>query len=940
MKVKTLLDLLLKSFLPNENKPFVISEFSQIEKLKESNSSRKYEYLNTNKEKIHKILYESDQIIKIHSNIPEKTLVNLFYLTLLIKHQKCFTNYIYNYEFIENINNSRKNSKNDLTVFILSMIIIELINNYKEAYDYYDRNNEEKLNQLLKENLIIRNNYKDILNKYNFDLAKEEIESNNLEEIYFKIIISLIVEEKLKNYDYVDNIFNQIDLKNINITEKLFQNLLSIFYNNKNLEQRYSLVNKNDLFDEEKINFYYLIVKYIFKNSIYLYNIPFLCKARNAILKIIKLNKNEFNTNNNLVKKIEYVIKAFCDSKYYFIKYLGAKFDKLKQILKFYQSFLFDSKKNEIKILEEYINKLNIDEECEKYLSDYNKAENMNKREKIIKYFLEEELKNIRNEDDVFEYSKKWEDLEKKINAKKFKEIEIYKEFLKKYFNNKDNKKELLNIFNEDIYESLIKYFKENEKEGKINKEENNNDEYTQKDPDYSQIINEEIEINSKTTAERDEKIKKEQNATISNIKEKKRNKNYKNNGLNDKENQEDDLYFNQNYDLLYFSEKIGTHKSPVEEICETSNGYFFSYGEKNILLYDSEYRNIKGISFKESISKVSEMKTNIENKKINLLVNSGNKLSEVSITLDNIEVRKKESDFFESGSFKCLELKRNTHLVYGGKGLHMIDDLFSKIIRAKDNVINDGTFKGAIRISKNIFAITSNKILEKGGNILQFYNTYSKMLIKEIKGYSFSTLNGLALIPKEENENINRILLCACKKYTPQDKNGILLVNGNTNINKNSVDIKEPFYDTKKFEVHCFCPLSLKPKECLNRIFNEDNTIIPTDYFLVGGFDTSKGKGVIKLYKLLKSKDIEDTKIEFIQDIEIRNNKQFKGFKGVISSITQSKRDGKILVGLWDGSVYLLSYPDLEKFQKIDEINQSNLNITKVEKKEIIVEA
>ena len=86
-----------------------------------------------------------------------------------------------------------------MTVFILSMIIIELINNYKEAYDYYDRNNEEKLNQLLKENLIIRNNYKDILNKYNFDLAKEEIESNNLEEIYFKIKVVYLLYPLVKD---------------------------------------------------------------------------------------------------------------------------------------------------------------------------------------------------------------------------------------------------------------------------------------------------------------------------------------------------------------------------------------------------------------------------------------------------------------------------------------------------------------------------------------------------------------------------------------------------------------------------------------------------------------------------------------------------------------------------------------------------------------------
>ena len=930
MKLKNILELILKYFIPND-KNFILSEFSQIEKLEKSKSSRKYEYLNNNKKVIHDILMNNEDIIVIHSNIPEKSLSNLFYLILLITDNLFLTDYIYDFDFIKNANNLRKNAKNELTIFMLSMIIIQLIDNYKQAVDYYDSSYEEKLNQMNEENLKIRNNYKNILNKYNFDLNIKEIKSSNLEEIYSKIIISLIVEEKIKNYEYSTDILNQLDLGKINITDNIFKNLLTIFNSNQNYIQRYSIIRPEDLYDEEKVNFYYLIVKYIFKNSFYIYNISFLNKIRKSILKIIKLNNEFQNNNNNLFKKIEYVIKFFCDSKYYFIKYLGAKYDKLKQVSKFYQTFLFESKKNEIIKLNEYINDLNINnDECEQFLSDYEKAKNMNEREKIIKYILEEENKNINNENDIYEYSKKWEDLEKKIKDKNYKIKKSHKEILKKCFNDKNNKEILLNIFGQDVYNSLINHFNGNKKVEKDNNLNENNDEANIQEEE-SNIINEEINIEFQATSESLKKA--EIDETQKNI-----YKNRKQLIIKDNENQKDDLLFNKYYDLLYFSEKIGTHKSPAEAIFETNNGYFVSYGEKNLLIYNSEYQKVMEKSHKKSsITCVSEVKIDTSTDKVHLLVSSENQLNEISININNLEDRTKRYDCEEFHSSKYLELKKDTHLVYGGKGLLIVNDLFSKIITTKVNTINNNTYKGAIKMSKNIFAVSSNEILKDGKNILHIYNMYSKALIKEIEGYSFSiSPNGLALIPEEENKP-DRILLCACKKYTPKDKNGILLVNGNFALNKYSKDIKEPFYDTKNFEVHCFCPVSLKSKESLENIFKKDNSLLTTDFFLAGGFDRAKGKGIIKLYKFIKNENIEDTKIEFIQDIEITKTKNFNGFKDAISSITQSKKDGKILVSSWDGNVYLLSYPNLERFQQLDEITQSKFE---VEKKEIIIEA
>ena len=322
------LELLLQSFIPTNDKISLISKFSQIDSLLKLKMERKFEYIYLNKVNIHKILQENKNIIKIQKNFHEKNIANLFYIILLIKYQPNITNYIYEFNYIENLNNLRKNGQNILTNFILSMIVIELINNYKEAEDFHDVKFDNKLNEIYEENIKIRNGY-NALNKYNFMLNIKDIESNNLEEIFSQIIIFLIKGEKLENYEYSNNIFEQLNFNEINITEKIFQEIINIFNNEKEFIKKYKIVKIEDLYNEKIINFYFIVFKYIFKNSFYIYNIPFLYKIRKDILKIIKFENNklsELNKNNN---KKDYVIGKFCDSKYYLIKYLGAKYEQL-----------------------------------------------------------------------------------------------------------------------------------------------------------------------------------------------------------------------------------------------------------------------------------------------------------------------------------------------------------------------------------------------------------------------------------------------------------------------------------------------------------------------------------------------------------------------------------------------------------------------------------
>ena len=181
---------------------------------------------------------------------------------------------------------------------------------------------------------------------------------------------------------------------------------------------------------------------------------------------------------------------------------------------------------------------------------------------------------------------------------------------------------------------------------------------------------------------------------------------------------------------------------------------------------------------------------------------------------------------------------------------------------------------------------------------------------MKNFEGYSIiRTINSLYLI----SIGNYKILLCACNKLINEQKNGILLVNF---LDLKNLQFNYSFYDTNNFEVFCFCQISILNKEKIL-----EKQLKETEYFLVGGFEQNKSKGIIKLYKFIKDKN--NIKIEYIQDIILDKNNNFKLFNGPISSIIQSKNTGEILITCWDGNVYLFSRPDLNYLLK--EINLIN---------------
>ena len=263
------------------------SEFTEIL----NNIENKTKFLYLDNKAIHDILSKEEEIIQIEEEIYEYSFI--YYLSLLIKENKDIVNYDFGIDFIKVMGAKTKVEK-------------ELIH-IKEKNTKYIENNKNFFN--------------------NFYLNLKNIEEISLGKLYLDIIIVLITNRKLENYDFAYDILINLDLENIDINQNLFKELKNILDNEKYIND-YKMNGIEDFFVESKINFYYILIKYILKNSIFIYNIPLLYNTRKTIIKIIKKEKKNFLSHFNfgnidLFKRINYNIKFILDSNYYRKIYFG-----------------------------------------------------------------------------------------------------------------------------------------------------------------------------------------------------------------------------------------------------------------------------------------------------------------------------------------------------------------------------------------------------------------------------------------------------------------------------------------------------------------------------------------------------------------------------------------------------------------------------------------
>ena len=374
----------LKNFLENDEDPIynLLAKFQEIKEITTNMNGDIFKFLYFNKKRVHEILYNEDEIIRIDEN---KTITysELFYLSLLLEDIPETINYTFSINYIKAVNEIREKIKiKKLKGILLSKILLLLINNFKGEDEYDENENEEEINYIEKENIeYIEKNIDIFETEFNLKYNYSDIMSKKIDYIYMEIIISLIENDKFSEYNFCWDIIEQLELDKINITNTIFQGLSKAI----NEKKVYEVNNINDLMNEETLNFYYILIKYIFKkNSFYIYQINFLVKNIYNLIKLITVKelKNE---------KIEELRTIFIDE--YLIPY------DIKKILD--TGFEFeDGEKN----IDENVLVPHIEQRAETNINDiniieYSKAEQALEKMKIVIQIYPE-----RKDDRNFEY--------------------------------------------------------------------------------------------------------------------------------------------------------------------------------------------------------------------------------------------------------------------------------------------------------------------------------------------------------------------------------------------------------------------------------------------------------------------------------------------------------------------------------------------------------
>ena len=873
----------------------LVLNYEEIENIIKEKKGQFLELFYFNKENIHDILYQTENLINIEDNQIRK-LSDLFYLGLLIMDNPNIINYKFSKKIIVKFCEELSKEKKEFKKAILSKMIIDCIECYKGFGDYDEKINERSLNVL--SNLckkviknIIKNN-KVFSEDYNYENIKEM----SIDELYAKIIIT-----KLFNTDFsiddnvrdIINIMNDLEIGEIKITENIFYELNTFLINNQSHERELYIVKIEDFINKNKINFYFIFLKYILKNSSYIYHINFLLNTRALLISIIKNNlytllsmmaKEDLNI--ELKERLDYIIKSLIDLDYYYYKYEQMKkCDKINYIIK-------DKRLRYAFPLMQIVLKITID--------DINL-----------------------NENEINSIIKKWEPLKKLIEEKKFKKIKNKKEIYK-YFQDSNNKILLIELFGEDnynYYQKLdINYPEEYIDDNNIIKI---NDSTEMKNSNNENIINEQsIEISEYNEIKDNDTSIIIQSYTIQDIKEK-----------------DNETYINYNsipFDFKMFLQSDKYKLIEFYKIVEKNNnlnssyfyytknlskGHYLIGGNTNkIMIYNKYFENKLEIQLNIKPQNVYEIQKNNNMDKIYLMACCRYKIILISINLRNYTYDDYTKWDEEYGiSYDSLYKINNKYLTCGIKGGFMLNDNNDNYYYRNKKIFKTNYLNG-INISENIFAFISNNAVPNGDDKLIIYDFNKDKIRKEINNYSFKISNdNLYLIDLNKIRTIQekrKILFCSCSSDNCRQTNGFLFID----INLENKEFYECFYDTEEFEPHCFCQLLIvdNNNSITSDISNKKNiNIIETEYFLVGGFDPLKRMGCIKLFKIKYNKKDNKVNILYIFDIVTEINDEFSGFDMDVSCITQSKITGNLLITCLDGNVFLFKPPNLELFSQ-----------------------
>ena len=845
------------------------------------------------KKRIHDILYEVGEYIYIN-----KIYFRLSYnfpLNILIKDKPFLINYIYDPKLIIELDKLNRNNNNQLKKLIFSKIILDLIKN-AVGFDSIDDNTENSLNiiKTFNQEIIIKSNT--ILKEYKLNYNIEEFVNKTIDEIYIELIINLINDKIFEKCKVASKIMIQLDLENIKIT-KIMEDKLNEILNSKEIAINYALNKIKDL-DKKRINFYYILLKYILKNSIFIYNFSILYKAKQFFIKIIKEKKGlyifmryYFNYH-KYVERLEYIIKTLTDSEYYYNKYFefinyGITNSKNIELRK--NKNIFESSENYnclyyiINILYQFSITINIYFTKKEMIINY--EFNINYYKDKIDY---EHLICIKNE--LLKIANKNKKQENFIKFMAF--LENIKDSLINSYKGKQNIKIKLELNkNAKDLVCLYSFFSEKSNKNFSYKDEiilndncnflflldDLNDEFKDSQNDSNQII-----------------------IDITTIDEKNSNQN--------------------DFNIMKFIYKIGNlEKSKI--IKQLSNGCYIIFGESFFSLYDCLNNTIvEKYNFEGEINNLWEYGKSSD--KINLLISIQNKIKIISI---DVKRPYKNKEIIESYDYNinCLyifemEINKITNLIryYNNKNDNKAQNQIITSDYSGEKYICTGNFELKdlkyvdinINIDNHIVYDTNMKIMNEIIILLKNICRNKNEDNEVINNYIINSENGLCFIPKKINELFNILLISYNKKEKGIQKYGILL----TILSPDNTVLNTINKDTGNFKVNCFCPILLIENNRINT-YNLENykniEIILTNYFIAAGYDYEEKEGKLKLFEICKD-DTYNISMKEKHDIKPKN---FAKFESPIISMIQSVIDGQIIILDSSGNVYYFTSPDIK---------------------------
>ena len=256
-----------------------------------------------NKKKIEDILYDEEIIFQfemIDFQQNKKFYISeLFYLDLLVTNNLEMINYSYEVKYIFEINNIffKKGNLNSFQNVLISKMLLDIIKNHEsdesfEPNDSLDEIIEEK-KKLIEDELKKIEIFDEL--KYTYD----DIFEKKIDEIYTDIIVHFIKNNKFDENNL--KILKELDIENIYITKRMYKGISKCFEEFNKKSYPYKIDNSESL-TKENIYFYYAIIKYIFKNQFYIYDIPIF---KENYLRMIKLLTKEMSNNNDKSKSDE-----------------------------------------------------------------------------------------------------------------------------------------------------------------------------------------------------------------------------------------------------------------------------------------------------------------------------------------------------------------------------------------------------------------------------------------------------------------------------------------------------------------------------------------------------------------------------------------------------------------------------------------------------------